>query len=104
MYGCSADLRSLGRGASDFEQAAGRIVRYLYDNLRDFESGERACALVRIFRATRLGLVPDRLRDLPRLRHLGADARCFVLSATRGELAEWNEPALSVGHRLFALE
>jgi len=43
-------FRMIGEGAKSMEDVADRIVRYLYDNLIDGETGQRACALVRLFK------------------------------------------------------
>lgn len=50
MTECGRFLRKAGDGATSMEEAAGRIVTYLYDNLLDGRSGERGCALVRCFK------------------------------------------------------
>ncbi|MCB9420214.1 MAG: sensor histidine kinase [Ardenticatenaceae bacterium] len=48
MTTCGAALRQLGADAASMEEAANRIIRYLYDHLVDAD-GERATALVRFF-------------------------------------------------------
>ena len=50
MTECGKALRMIGEGAKSMEEVADRIVRYLYDNLIDGETGMRACALVRLFK------------------------------------------------------
>src|SRR3989339_683771 len=50
MTECGKVLRTIGKGAKSMEEAANRIVHYLYDNLIDGQSGNRACALVRFFK------------------------------------------------------
>ncbi len=43
-------LSGLGSGAQSMEEAANRVVRYLYDNLIDAQSGQKSCALVRFYK------------------------------------------------------
>lgn len=45
---CGAALRQMGDEAASMEEAAQRIVHYLYDHLVDAD-GQRATALVRFF-------------------------------------------------------
>ncbi|HST07775.1 MAG TPA: hypothetical protein VLJ83_06355, partial [Gemmatimonadaceae bacterium] len=49
MTRCGIDLRRSGGGASSMEETADRIVRYLYEGLRDPALERPACALVRMF-------------------------------------------------------
>lgn len=46
MIECGSVIRQLGLGGHSMEDAAGRIVRYLYDHFGDRHTGARACALV----------------------------------------------------------
>ena len=50
MTRCGADLRKMGGGASSMEQLANNIVRHLYDNIIERQSGERCLSLVRLFK------------------------------------------------------
>src|SRR5262245_14310122 len=94
MTDCEAVLRHLGAGARSMEEVAGRLVRFLYDGLRDGPDGPRACALVRFFKTHPLGDLDPGLRRFA-LRLLGRpaappDMKCLTLLATAGDRPEWN--------------
>jgi len=107
MTACSAALRKMDSEANSLEEVARRISRYLYENLADRRTGERACAMVRLYKTHPLeGLGPN-LRDFVRAR-LGGNSetpsmRCLVLLATCGERPEWNDRAKSARHRAIPL-
>jgi len=44
MTACGAALRKLGSGAASMEEAADRLIRYLYDYLVDQQTGAKTCA------------------------------------------------------------
>src|SRR5690349_992168 len=48
MTVCSSALRMLSAGATGMDDAAQRLVNYLYEHLVDGDTGEPACALVRL--------------------------------------------------------
>jgi len=50
MTECRAALRKPSAGATSMEEMAGRIVRDLYEHLKDKAIGTKACALVRFFK------------------------------------------------------
>src|SRR5690606_3612155 len=109
MYRCSAALRDIGEVARDADDAAERIVDYLFQELADPgttpESSRRQCALIRLFRTRTLPPVHEELD------HAAANdgARspssmpCLALWATRGLEPEWNRPAGSRRHRVIPL-
>lgn len=45
-----AALRKPSAGATSMEEVTGRIVRHLYEHLKDTAIGTKACALVRFFK------------------------------------------------------
>ena len=47
---CGAALRTLGEVAQSLEDVASQITHYLYEHLRDQQTGEKAYALVRFYR------------------------------------------------------
>jgi PAS domain S-box-containing protein len=107
MTVCSSMLRTLSDGATGMDDAANRLVRYLYQYLIDGDTGKPACALVRLF-TTRA------YRDLPADRQacaqnmLGAeratpDMKCLTLFATAGEQPEWNHTDLSQRYKAIPL-
>ena len=54
------------------EEAADSIVRYLYENLFSKETGQRACALIRLFKTHVFGQLDEDLREFARTRLAGA--------------------------------
>lgn len=93
MTACGAALRQMGDGATSMEEAAGKMVRYLYDHLVDAK-GERAAALVRFFITKPYGELNDALQqhvngllgkvpDDPALK-------CQTLLATIGDNPAWH--------------
>lgn len=107
MTDCSAELRQIAKGSGCMEEAADRIVRFLYERLGSRKSGERSCALVRFFKTHRLGrLTPDLQSAAMQLaghEELSDGVPCLVLLATAGEQPEWNSRHTSKHHRVFPL-
>lgn len=107
MIECGTALRKIGGGAASMEEVAARMVRYLYDHLRDAETGERSCALVRFFKTHAYGGLDPELR-----RFVGAmlgdepetgAMKCLTLLATAGDQPEWNSRHDSAGHKAIPL-
>jgi hypothetical protein len=107
MIRAGADLRKMGDGADSMEMAAGRIVRYLYENLSTNPSGQKACALVRLFKTHAFGELDEELRDVAsgilRSAPASPSMKCLTLLATVGEKPEWNSRASSEGHKAIPL-
>jgi two-component system, NtrC family, sensor kinase len=107
MTECSARLRGLGAGASSMEEVAQRIVRHLFESIKDGKSGQRACALVRFYKTHALAELPDDLQSFARALQAGAELAestpCLTLLATAGEEPEWNDRKASRGHRAIPL-
>lgn len=107
MTRCGIDLRKMGAGASSMEEAAGRVVRLLHEQLGDGQGG-RACALVRLFvtlpyaelDAEQQGFVRDVLGGEPER----ATMKCLTLLATAGARPEWNSRRSSAGHKALPLQ
>lgn len=104
---CGNALASVGAGASSMEEVANRIVQHLYDNLTDKGTGNKSCALVRFYKTHAYGQLDAELRGFAQgiLGHSpeSDDMKCLTLLATRGEKAEWNSRATSVGHKAIPL-
>jgi PAS domain S-box-containing protein len=107
MVACGGFLRSLGDRAASMEEVAGRIVARLDDWFRVPETGEPACALVRLFRTQMHQHLPAELQALAREQMApaapGPETRCLTLLGTTGLLPEWQTPARSQGHRVIPL-
>lgn len=107
MISCSSALRKLAAGADSMEEVARRIVQYLYDNLGDSESGQRACALVRFYKTHNLGELEESLyrfaRSMLNEQAESPTMKCLTLLATAGEKPEWNSRKSSGGHKAIPL-
>jgi len=107
MIECGSTLRRLGAGAHSMEEAAGRIVRYLYDNMGGQQSGERACVLIRFFKTHPYGELDDELKAFARSLYGGIqdfpETRCLTLLATAGDHPHWNSRKDSAGHKTIPL-
>lgn len=107
MVRLGAALRQLGRDARSLEEAAGRIVRYLYRNVGDSQNGEPSLPLVRLFKTHPYsGLEPGQQEFVDRM--LGQkpehpEARCLTLMATAGRQSQWNDRHTSRGHQAIPL-
>ncbi len=107
MAECGAILRKLGAEAPSMEVVADRIVRHLYDHLRDKQTGTRACALVRCFKTSAYATLDADLQAYVR-RLFGPQPvvpalKCLTLLATAGVEPQWNARHASVGHRAIPL-
>lgn len=107
MIECSAALRQLSAGAQSMEEVANRIVHYLYDHLVDQQTGEKACALVRLFVTHLYEELDEELREFARVvlgdHPESHEMKCLTLLATVGEKPEWNSRKNSVGHKAIPL-
>ena len=100
-------LRQVVRDAGSLEEAAGLVVRYLYNNCVDRATGERACALVRFYKTHRLGDLELGVRQFAESQ-LGSIApdpamRCLALLGTVGDEPAWNDRHHSRSHRAIPL-
>ncbi len=107
MYGCALTLRNLDKGAQNIEDVAKRMVRYLYENLLDPQTGDSACALVRFFMTCPFMELSEDLRlaarNLVGGRSVGSNTKCLTLMATAGDQPQWNARQLSTGHQAIPL-
>lgn len=100
-------LREAAEKTATMQDAANRIVRHLYDECIDAESGRKACALVRFykthpFRGLEPGLRRFAQRSLGKSRP-DPNLKCLTLLATAGDRPEWNMPRTSRQHRTIPL-
>jgi hypothetical protein len=107
MVELGASLREVCMGAESMEEAAGWVVRHLYDCLISKETGQRACVLIRMFKTHSFGELDEGLRQIA--RSLLKDSvespsmKCLVMLATAGDWPEWNSRERSKGHRAIPL-
>jgi hypothetical protein len=108
MVEISAALRSMGSGAARMDDAADKIVRYLYENLTDQKTGERNCVLVRFFLTRTYGELDREHKEFARKLLSeppeSPSMKCLVLMATAGAEPAWNSPKTSRGHKVIPLE
>ena len=107
MLRCGRELGRAAMGTSTLEEAAGRIVRYLYDSCLDAETGERECALVRFFVTQPYRAMPGEMQDAA-CRILGCPPametmNCLALLATAGDEPAWNNRRRSSAHQAIPL-
>ncbi|MBW4512393.1 MAG: sensor histidine kinase [Scytonematopsis contorta HA4267-MV1] len=107
MSECGLALRHLGDGASSIEEVSNNIIQYLYENFVDKQSGEKACALVRLFKTHPYrDLTPELQEDVGNFlgdNEIDINLKCLTLLATAGELPEWNSRHTSEGHKAIPL-
>ncbi|MEG3960532.1 SpoIIE family protein phosphatase, partial [Microcoleus sp. herbarium2] len=107
MVECGLALRQFGLGAESMEEASNRIVRYLYENFCTKPTGEKSCALVRLFKTHPYEELEVELAEYARsmLDHYPPlpAMKCMTLLATVGEQTEWNSRHTSVGHMAIPL-
>jgi hypothetical protein len=103
----SSALRMMGTNATCMEAVAQKIVFYLYNNLINNETGEKACVLVRMFKTHPFIDLPSELQDSARAicgdKPFNPDMKCLVLLASAGQRLDWNTRHNSVGHKAIPL-
>lgn len=107
MLRAGVAVRRIVRGAESLEEAADRIVRFLYDGCVDPQSGRRTTVLVRFYKT-------HPYKDLPLDLKLFADRsmdggepepsmRCLTLLGTAGDEPSWMSRRSSSGHQAIPL-
>lgn len=104
---CSSELRLSSSGAASMEEAADRVVSWLYERIIDGSTGQPAVALIRLFKTHPYGALESEQRQFAD-RLLGSHPpqpgmRCLTLLATRGQEADWNDRRKSRGHAAIPL-
>lgn len=106
MTGCGKDLRNYANISNTMEESAGRVVEYLYENMRD-ESGAIASALTRLFVILPYKELPGDLQSHVQInlknRKINPDMMCLTLLGTRGVRDEWNFRRKSQSHLALPL-
>ena len=102
---CGVNIAALGGGASSMEDAANKIVNYLYDNIAD-SSGGKANALVRFYKTHPYGQLDLGLQGFAQ-GILGSapsdDTNCLTILATMEDNENWKSRSKSNGHRAIPL-
>ena len=96
MLQCGKGIRAAAADAASADEAASRIVDYLYSELRSESAAAQRPALVRFYKTQPFGSLEPRLRAFA-LSKMGAspakpEMRCLTLLATAGQKPEWCEP------------
>lgn len=102
---CGANLAALGGGASSMEDAANKIVNYLYDNLTD-SSGNKSNALVRLYKTHPYNQLDSGLQGFAQgiLGSTPSDhTNCLTMLGTVGDKEDWKSRSKSSGHRAIPL-
>ncbi len=104
---CAVALRNLEYESQTMEDAAGRIVRYIYDNFRNPRNGDRELALARFFKTHPYRELDTRLQGeaqaIVQDRYISPATKCLTLLATAGEEPYWNTRQSSRGHQAIPL-
>lgn len=107
MLKCAIALRNIDLGAKSMEEVADRMVRYLYENLIDQQTGKPACALVRFFKTHSYRDLHQSLQeaacDILGSRSIIPATKCLTLLATAGDEPHWNSRHHSTGHKAIPL-
>jgi len=101
MLSCGADIRQFGLESNCVEEAAEKIVNYLYRSFES-ESGEKALALVRLFKTVRFDELDEDLKKYAAANFdVKPDTKFMALMATAGIDQTWNDRRQSAQHRLI---
>jgi hypothetical protein len=104
---CQSVLRQSGMNTENMEEVANNIVHFLYNNLIDGTTGEKASTLVRFFKTHDYAGLEKDLKKFAQslLKGIKAtpDMRCLTLLATAGEKPQWNSRQNSMGHKAIPL-
>jgi hypothetical protein len=108
MVRCGEALRLLVTQAASMEKAAQAVTRYLYENLRDRNSDDHSCVLVRFFRTLIYARLTTDLRQAAASQispsaDISKDTKCLTLLATTGDDPRWNSRHTSSAHKCIPL-
>ena len=109
MIICQSFLRQSGANAESMEEVANNVVQFLYDNLADGTTGEKACTLVRFFKTHDFETLDEDLKGFASniLKNTNVNEtpnmKCLTLLATAGDKPDWNSRQKSKGHKAIPL-
>jgi hypothetical protein len=107
MYACALALRNMDKHSQNIEDVASGMVRHLYENLIDRQTGQRACALVRFFMTCPFMELSAELQsaaqEIVSGRSIVSTTKCLTLMATAGDEPQWNSRKSSTGHKAIPL-
>ena len=104
---CGYTLRDVGSAASSMEDAANRVVKALYESITVSATGQKANALVRLYKTHPYSQLEAGQQEFAR-GILGSnppsdDLRCLTLMGTIGDRDQWNSRTRSAGHKAIPL-
>lgn len=92
MSECGLTLRQLGKNAESMEAVGTNIVQHLYENLVDYQTSKKSCALIQLFKTHSYNdLTPDlqaKLRQNVSYSNISPSLKCLTRLAMVGELSE----------------
>ncbi|MFG6102085.1 hypothetical protein D0962_33825 [Leptolyngbyaceae cyanobacterium CCMR0082] len=104
---CAVALRNLEYESQNMEDAANRIVRYIYDSFLDSRTGDQELALVRFFKTHPFRELNPQLQreaqSIAQERYVPPSTKCLTLMATAGDEPQWNSRYKSNGHQAIPL-
>lgn len=106
MTNASSQLRKLGAGARSMEEVSQRVAQWIFDSFGDAVSGEKGCALVRVYKTHMFGALSPELQTFAAessSEKLDATVRCLVLLGTVGVEPTWCTRAASKNHKAIPL-
>jgi hypothetical protein len=106
MLRCGLDIRKITRQAATLEEAAGSIVRHLFEATRSEREAYAACPLVRFYKTHPLMDLPPEVRRIAEASAGGEAAPatpCLTLIASAGVEPGWNDRRQSRGHQAIPL-
>jgi hypothetical protein len=107
MTKCGMELRKSGMSSNSMEEAAGKIVHFIYNSFIDPETGKKSMALVRLFKTHNYMDLDQDLQassnSILSFDEIPANMKCLTLLATVGDEPEWNSRDSSEGHKAIPL-
>ena len=93
MIECDLQIRSMEENSTSMEEVANKIVNYLYENLIDQVTGEKANVLIRFFKIHPFGELEEHLQKYIARKYpqytLNQHLKCLTLLASSGKKENW---------------
>ena len=107
MIECDLKIRAMGKDSSSMEEAANKIINYLYENLIDDRTKQPANVLIRFFKIHPFGNLTAHLQQYVREKYpdysIHDHLKCLTLLATVGQNQQWNNPLNSQNFQAIPL-
>ena len=107
MLDSISSFRKIAEDARTLEEAANKIVHFLYGSLIDLKNGRKGCVLVRLYKTHPYGKLSPKLQAFAR-KKMGESPpppamKCLTLLATAGLEPAWNAREQSKSHQATPL-